>query len=89
MEKFLAARAQDALAVYKQLDEKERKGIFELFRQQNTSKAIKLDKGIESAMVRVLFSGWYAKELWGEPTAQALVQFIEQFDQGSDSLVLP
>jgi hypothetical protein len=91
MEKFLAARAQEALAVYKQLDEKERKRIFELFRQQNSSKAIKLDKGIESAMVRALFSGWYAKELWGEPTAQALAQFIEQFDQGkgSHSLALP
>jgi hypothetical protein len=88
MEKFLAARAQEALAVYKQLDEKERKRIFELFRQQNSSKAVKLDKGIESAMVRALFSGWYAKELWGEPTAQALAQFIEQFDQGSDSRAL-
>ena len=83
MEKFLSARAQDALAVYKQLDDKERKHIFETFREQNSNKAAKLDKGIESAMIRALFSNWYAKELWGEPTAQALAQFIEQFDQGT------
>jgi hypothetical protein len=79
MEKFLAARAQDALAVYKELDEKEHKQIFDAFKAQNLNKSIKLDKGIESAMVRSLFSTWYAKELWGEPTAQALAQFIEQF----------
>ena len=79
MEKFLAARAQDALAVYKELDEKEHKQIFDVFKAQNQNKSIKLDKGIESAMVRSLFSTWYAKELWGEPTAQALAQFIEQF----------
>jgi hypothetical protein len=83
MEKFLSARAQDALGVYKQLDEKERRHIFETFRVQNSNKAAKLDKGIESAMVRALFSGWYAKELWGEPTAQALAQFIEQLDEGN------
>jgi hypothetical protein len=89
MEKFLAARAQDALAVYKLLDEKERKQIFETFHGQNSNKAVKLDKGIESAMVRILFSGWYAKELWGEPTAQALAQFIEQMDQGAADASLP
>jgi hypothetical protein len=88
MEKFLTARSQDALGVYKQLDEKERKQIFETFRLKNSNKSVKFDKGIESAMVRALFSSWYAKELWGEPTAQALAQFIEQFDQGKPDLDL-
>lgn len=78
MEKFLTARAQEALAVYKELDEKERKSIFDAFKVQNTNKSLKLDKGIESAMARSIFSNWYAKALWGEPTAQALAQFIEQ-----------
>jgi hypothetical protein len=80
MERFLSARAQEALSVYKELDEKERKQIFELFKDGNTNKTIKLDKGIESTMVRSIFSTWYAKELWGEPTAQALAQFIEQLN---------
>ena len=81
METFLSARAQDALAVYKQVDERERKKIFDVFRAANSSNTIKFDKGIESAMVRSLFSSWYAKELWGEPTAQALAQFIEHLDK--------
>jgi len=88
MEKFLTTRSQDALGVYKQLDEKERKQIFETFRLKNSNKSVKFDKGIESAMVRALFSSWYAKELWGEPTAQALAQFIEHFDQGKPGLDL-
>lgn len=78
MEKFLAARAQEALAVYKELDEKDKKQLFDEFKEQNANKSLKLDKGIESTMIRSLFSAWYAKELWGEPTAQALAQFIEQ-----------
>jgi hypothetical protein len=80
MEKFLTARAGEALSVYKELDEKERKHIFESFKAWNTNKALKFDKGIESAMVRSIFSTWYAKDLWGEPTAQALAQFIEQLN---------
>lgn len=79
MERFLAARAKEALAVYMQLDDKDRKAVFDDFKAKNANKSIKLDKGIENAMVRALLSSWYAKELWGEPTAQALAQFIERF----------
>lgn len=75
--RFLAARALDALEVYKSLTDEERAQIFESFKAQNTSKTIKVGKGLESAMVRGLFAPWYAKELWGDPTAQALAQYIE------------
>lgn len=78
MERFLTARAQEALAVYKETDDHERKTIFEKFKVQNTSKTIKLDRGIENAIVKSLFSNWYANELWGAPTAEALAHFIEQ-----------
>lgn len=83
MDRFLAARAKDALEVYKELDERERKSIFDSFKEQNTSKALKLDKGLDNAMVRGIFAPWYAKVLWGEPTAQALAQFIEEFGAAS------
>jgi hypothetical protein len=79
MERFLSARAQDALGVYKELDESERKSIFDSFKAQNSTKAIKISKGIDTAMARAIFAPWYANELWGEPSAQALAQFIEQF----------
>jgi len=83
MEKFLAARAQESLAVYKELNDHERQPIFERFKAQNTNKMTKLDRGIESAMTRSLFSQWYAKELWGEPSAQDIVNFVEQFGLGN------
>ncbi len=79
MEKFLSARAQEALAVYKEFDEKDRKPIFERFLAQNPNKSVKLDRGVDNVMVKALFSHWYAKELWGEPTAQALANYVEQF----------
>ena len=79
MERFHSARAKDAISVYKELDERERNLIFESFKAQNTSKNIKFDKGLDSAMVRAFFAPWYVKELWGEPTAQDLAQYIEQF----------
>jgi hypothetical protein len=77
MERFLTARAHEALSVYKQLDEKESRHIFDSFKASQSNKMLKFDKGLESAMVRATFSSWYAKELWGEPTAQALARFIE------------
>ncbi|EER62349.1 initiator RepB protein [Acidovorax delafieldii 2AN] len=79
MERFLAARAQEALGVYKELDEHERKTLFDVFKAQNTNKTVKLDKGLDSAAVRGIFAPWYAKYLWGEPTAQSLAQFIEEY----------
>ncbi|MFZ6773890.1 replication initiation protein [Undibacterium sp. SXout7W] len=78
MEKFLAARAQEALDVYKELDDDERKQLFDRFKKQNSSATLKLDKGIDSPTVKAMLSHWYAKELWGEPTADALAAFIEQ-----------
>jgi hypothetical protein len=80
MEKFIAGRAQEALAVHKELDDTERKIVFESFKDQNRTASLKLDRGLDSTMVRVLFSQWYAKELWGEPTAEALADFIEKTD---------
>ncbi len=78
MEKFLAARAQDGLAVYKELNDHEREPIFERFKAQNTNNMAKLDRGLESAMTRSLFSQWYARELWGEPSVVDIVNFVEQ-----------
>jgi hypothetical protein len=79
MEKFLSARALDAFAVYKELNDHEREIIFARFKEQNTNKAIKLDRGTESAMTRSLLSQWYASELWGEPSTQDIVNFVDQF----------
>ena len=34
---------------------------------------------MDNPMVRSLFTRWYATDLWGEPTAQALARYVEQF----------
>lgn len=78
MDRFLAARAQEALGVFTMLEDGERTIVFEQFRAQHEGRGIHMDKGLDSAMVRGLFAPWYAKELWGEPSAQALAQYIEQ-----------
>ncbi len=78
MDRFLAARGQEALGVYAMLDAAERATVFEAFEKEHSGKGIHMEKGLESAMVRGLFAPWYAKELWGEPSAQALAQYIEQ-----------
>lgn len=80
MERFLSVRAQEALVVYMEQTEPERSKIFDTFKAENEGRTVKMDKGIESAMVRSLFSHWYAKVLWGEPTAQALAQYLEQIE---------
>ena len=79
IEKFMAVRRQEALTVYRAADDQDRKNLFDRFKEQNTQRSLKLDRGIESAMVRSLFSHWYAKELWGEPSAAALARYIELF----------
>jgi hypothetical protein len=78
MEKFLAARANEALEVFKELDDGERKPIFERFAAQHGGKGIKLDKGIDSAVVKAMVGQWYAQELWGEPSAADVARFVEQ-----------
>lgn len=79
LEKFLAARAQDAYDLYNELDNTDRNAIFERFKDQNTNTAVNLDRGVENVLARSLFTNWYAQELWGEPTIEALAAFVEQF----------
>lgn len=79
MEKFLTARAHEAFSVFKTVGSAERDALFEKFRNDpQNGKTMKLDKGLSSTMVRAMFSRWYARELWGEPSAQALAKFVEQ-----------
>lgn len=79
MEKFFAARAIDGLEVYNELDADERLPIFERFKEQNTNTMIKLDSALQNATARSLFSHWYAKELWGDPSVQDMANFVEKF----------
>ena len=84
MDRFLAARAKEALALYRELGEDDQRNVFERFKQSSLpSKVLRLAKGLDNAMLRSLFSQWYATDLWGEPTAQALADFVGQLGLGA------
>ncbi|MFT3859531.1 MAG: replication initiation protein [Aquabacterium sp.] len=77
MDAFLAARAREALAVYSELGQAAQQEVFERFKAQSMHKHVQQARGVDTPMVRSLFSTWLARDLWGEPSAQALAQFIE------------
>lgn len=79
MERFLSARADEALALYREHGEAKRREILDSYRATAPS-GVPKDKGIENPMVRSLFSRWYAQQLWGEPTAEHLATFAERFE---------
>jgi hypothetical protein len=84
MEAFLSARAEEAVAAYRELDDKKRTEVFERFRKQ-APQGVNTSKGIDSPMVRALFGRWYATHLWGEPSAEALARFIDKYSLDGQS----
>ncbi len=78
LERFLSARALDAINVYKELPSAEAQSVMSRFRASPEAKNVRTSKGLEHPMVRALFGRWYALDLWGEPTAEALDLFMQQ-----------
>lgn len=77
MERFLTARANEAMEVYRELDIDERKDVFERFKLANTGSMINFDKGIESTVVKTMLSMWYAQELWADPSVEDISRFVD------------
>ncbi len=75
MERFLTTRAREAMDVYRGYDDHQAKELVTRFKKSPSAKGIRFDKGMETAMGRSLFGRWYAEELWGPPTAEALSSF--------------
>lgn len=80
LDKFLAARSKSAFSAFQELDADTKREVFERFKEKNNGKGVQLDKGTDSPLVRTMLSQWYANELWGEPTAEALASYVEQLD---------
>lgn len=76
MEKYKKHLAQESLAIYKDLNVLEQETVFARFVSANTGKSFKLEKGIDDAMVRSLFSHWHALELWGPATSDGLAGYL-------------
>jgi Initiator Replication protein len=77
MEQFLSARAKDAVNVYTDLPSTEAHQVMDRFKEHPQNPGIKIQKGLENPMVRSLFGRWYAQDLWGEPTDDALSRFMQ------------
>ena len=82
MERFLTARAKNAVEAYKELNTTDGHTVMERFKQQPSIQRLKIQKGLDHPMVKSLFGRWYATELWGEPTAEALSDFLQQVPLG-------
>lgn len=78
MEQFLTARAREALEVFKELQADESQAVFQRFKEDSSNRGVKADKGIDHPAVRSILGRWYAQDLWGEPTAEALSFFMEK-----------
>lgn len=79
LERFLSARADEALAVYREHEEEMRREILDRFRQ-SAPEGVPRAKGIENPMVRSLFGRWYATQLWGEPSAEHMARFADRYE---------
>jgi hypothetical protein len=77
MEKFLAARAQDALDVYLKSTEPEQVKIMESFKADPASKMVNFEKGMANMLFKTTFSQWHAQYLWGAPSLDALTRFMD------------
>ncbi|MGE5450727.1 MAG: replication initiation protein [Acidobacteriota bacterium] len=76
MDQFLAARSKEAYAVYQGLGPLAQTAAFDRFKAQSTHASVHRAKDPHAAMIRAMFSTWFAQDLWGEPSAQDLAAFI-------------
>jgi hypothetical protein len=78
MEKYKKHLAEEALAIYNELNTSDQETIFAHFVKDNLGKSFKLDKGLKSPMVRSLFSNWHAVQLWGPATESGLMEYLKK-----------
>ena len=79
MEMFNAARVKNALEVYKEMDPTARHQVYERFVQQEQSgtKIASYDRLLDHGISRTLLATWYAQDLWGDPTVEDMVRFVQ------------
>ncbi len=77
-ERFMIARAKDALEHYQKLSFEEQQPLFNAF-ADSADKSLKpyLKKGLEMALVRNAFGDWLATTLWGQPSDSQILDFLE------------
>lgn len=82
MDDFLAARARQAYAEFLELSDADQAAVFARFKEQSTQQTVKQATNTSKAMVRSLFSTWFAQDLHGEPTAAKLAAYLAERAEG-------
>lgn len=77
MERFLSHRAKQAFDIINEMTAEERSVVLVRFKQTPESKSLKFTRSIEHPMIKASLGRWYAAELWGEPSANDIVAFVE------------
>lgn len=77
-ERFMFARANEALLHFKALPADQQEPVFLQF-SKSADKSLKpfLKKGLAMTMVSTAFGDWYAADLWGQPTDSQILAFLE------------
>lgn len=77
-ERFMFARANDALVHYHKLSTEQQTKTFAEF-SKSADKSLKpyLKKGLAMTMVSNAFGDWLASNLWGQPTDSQILDFLE------------
>lgn len=74
---FLAAQANEAERYFAELDEHDQAELVQRYNTQQPVPLLRVAKKAGKA-AQAAFSHWLARETWGEPTPEALVDFAQQ-----------
>lgn len=75
LQEFMSARNKQAYNAYLELPPEVQNSLFERFRSDSTSSLVKKASGLNNSMLRSLFSTWFAKDQYGEPSATELANY--------------
>lgn len=78
LERFLTVRASKAMEVYKDCSDEQAAMLLARFKASSSATGIVLKKGVDGRVGRILFGRWFAHDLWGEPTPDAISAFDNQ-----------
>lgn len=78
LENFKIYQARQALELYQELDDAERAEVYKRFKAATKFKVAVQSKALEHGITRTLLGEWYSADLWGVPSAEEVLKFIDR-----------
>lgn len=78
MEKFLAFRSNEALELYGDYADDEKRETYSEFKASQKSKVPPFDKFLDQGVTRTLFKTWLAERIWGTPEASDIAAWMDK-----------